>query len=287
MNVRGAARRSSAVVALSVALLAGASVWFRRVRRAVGRARAIPFSPLTAKGRVGAEYLRRHGVATGDPLSGEMDDMSAYARPDFDPEAIHPAVRRFYERTAEYDLSYRVTWHRGFRLGAALAARLTSRIEQLDLPGPWESATGTLTSRIVAVDAGDDPRDGARAWIRTNESGAAVFVAIYASHVRDGTRYVNIAAPLPRSNLSTVLSVRPLDRGDEPPGIELTTKTETGDEGLYFVTSLGSVALPIHQSFRVWPDEDGVRARHEMWLFGRRFLTVEYESRDGTTATYI
>jgi hypothetical protein len=268
------------VVALSVALLVAASVGVRRVRRAVSRARAIPFSPLTAKGRVGAEYLRRHDVATGESLSGEMDDMSEYAQPDFDPDAIHPAVRRFYERTAEYNLTYRVTWHRGFRLGAALASRLTSRVEQLNLPGPWRSATGTLTSRIVAIDADDDPRDGARAWIRTNESGAAVFVAIYASHVRDGTRYVNIAAPLPRSNLSTVLSVRKLERGDEPPGVELTTMTETGDEGLYFVTRLGSIALPIRQSFRVWPDEDRIRARHEMWLFGRQFLTVDYESRD-------
>ncbi len=217
-----------------------------------------------------------------------MDDMEEYARPDFDPATIHPAVRRFYEHTADYDLSYCVRWHRGFRLGAALAARLTSRIEQLNLPGPWESATGTLTSRIVAIDADDDPRDGARAWIRTDESGTAVFVAIYASHLRNGSRYVNIAAPLPWSNLSTVLSVRPLDRGDGPAGIELTTKTATSDEGLYFVTLLGAIALPLQQTFRVWvDDEDGIRARHEMWVFGTRFLTVDYEASDPSTNTYI
>ncbi|WP_435157725.1 hypothetical protein [Haladaptatus sp. DFWS20] len=204
--------------------------------------------------------------------------MAAYARPDFDPEEVHPNVRRFYEHTAEYDLAYRVRWHRGFRFGASLVLRLMKRIEQLNLPGPTESTTGTLSSRIVAVSPDDDPRDGARAWIRTNESGTAVFVAIYANHVRDGTRYVNIAVPLPWSNLSTVLNVRHLDIGGESNGLELTTKTESGDEGLYFVTPLGSLPLPMNQRFRVWPDGDGIEARHEMWLFGNRFLTIEYES---------
>ncbi len=245
----------------------------------VRRARDVPLSPLVARGRVGSDYLQRHDVTTGKPKSGEMDDMADYARNDFDPEAVHPAVRRFYEHTADYDLSYRVRWHRGFRLGASLAVRLMRRIEQLNLPGPADSGTRTLSSRIVGVGADDDPRDGARAWIRTDESGTAVFVAIYASHVRDGTRYVNISAPLPWSNLSTVLHVRHLDC-DGDGGLELTTKTDTGDEGLYLVTPLGAVALPMAQTFRVRPDGDGIRARHEMWLFGQQFLTIEYESDD-------
>ncbi|WP_458187637.1 hypothetical protein [Haladaptatus sp. NG-WS-4] len=281
MNLRNGRRWWSVV-----ALLALAGVAVRRVLRAFARTRKVPLSPLFARGRVGADYLRRHDVRTGELLSGEMDDMAEYARRDFDPETIHPAVRRFYERTVEYDLAYRVRWHPGFRLGAGLASRLTGRIEQLNLPGPRASGAGILTSRIVAVDGGDDPRDGARAWVRTDDSGTAVFVAIYASHVSDGTRYVNIAAPLPWSNLSTVLSIQPLDRGEESAGIELTTKTGVGDEGLYFVTPLGAISLPMDQSFRVWPAGDGIRARHEMWVFGAQFLTIEYESDAADTNTY-
>ncbi|WP_266080411.1 hypothetical protein [Haladaptatus caseinilyticus] len=264
----------------SVGLLVLLIVGIRRLRQSVAHTREVPLSPLVARGRVGANYLEQHDVTTGANPSGEMDDMAAYARDDFYPESVHRAVRRFYERTGEYDLSYHVRWHRGFRLGATLALRLMRHIEQFNLPSPSEPSTGTLSSRIVSVSVDDDPRDETRAWIRTDESDTAVFVATYASHVRNETRYVNIAAPLPWSNLSTVLHVRQYDFGGESDGIELTTKTKTGDEGLYFVTPIGSVTLPMQQTFRVVPDGDGIRACHEMWLFGRQFLTIEYRSHD-------
>jgi hypothetical protein len=255
-----------------VGVLALAALALGYVRTAVER--AVPFSPLFARWRVGADYLDRYGVETEDALSGEMDDVEAYASDAFDPDALDPAVREFYEQTASYDLDYAVRWHRGFRLGATLAARLTSRIEQLNLPAPGEPG-GRLRSRIVAVGEQSDPRDDARAWVRTDESGTAVFVAIYASHETDGRRFVNIAVPLPYSNLSTVLLPRTTPGG----GVELTTRAGTDDEGLYLVTPLGAVALPLSQRFRVWPDDGGVRATHEMWAFGRQFLTVTYAAR--------
>ncbi|WP_327053696.1 hypothetical protein [Halomicrococcus gelatinilyticus] len=260
-------RRRGAVVALALVALT-----LERLGAAVER--TVPFSPLFARWRVGADYLDRYGVETGEALPGEMDDVAAYASDAFDPDALDPTVREFYERTASYDLDYAVRWHRGFRLGATLAVRLTGRIEQLDLPAPGK-AGGRLRSRIVAVGERSDPRDGARAWIRTDEAGTAVFVAIYASHVSDGRRYVNIAVPLPRSNLSTVLLPRTTPGG----GVELTTRAGTDDEGLYLVTPLGAVALPLSQRFRVWSDGGGVRATHEMWAFGRQFLTVTYAAR--------
>lgn len=275
------ARPRRRAVGFFLALLVSAVAVGRRVRSAFRRTRDVPLSPLVASTRVGSDYLQRNDVTTGVQLSGEMDDMAAFARPDFDPDDVHPEVRRFYERTADYDMAYRVRWHRGFRVGAAFAARFTSRIEQLNLPGPWQSSGGSLTSELVAIDPDEDPRDGARAWIRTDGTGTAVFVAIYASHVRDGIRYVNIAVPLPWSNLSTVLHVRTLDgpaEDDEGSGIELTTRSETGDEGLYLRTPLGSVALPMEQRFRVVPDGDGIHAEHAMWVFGRRFLTIEHDA---------
>jgi hypothetical protein len=284
------ARSWRRIVAFVVASLVLLVVLRRRIRSIFHRTRDIPLSPLVARTRVGSDYLQRNDVTIGVNLSGEMDDMEEFARPDFAPDDIHHEVRRFYEHTADYDIAYRVRWHRGFRVGAALAARLTSRIEQLNLPGPWQSSGGILTSELIAIDPADDPRDGARAWIRTDNSGTAVFVAIYASHVRDEIRYVNIAVPLPWSNLSTVLHVRTLDAADGNErgnghrsengnaGIELTTETETGDEGLYLRTPFGALSLPMDQRFRVFPDGDGIRAEHEMWVFGRQFLTLEYDA---------
>ncbi|WP_435180116.1 hypothetical protein [Halorussus sp. AFM4] len=260
----------------------------------------MPLSPLTAGRRVGPNYPERRGIVADGAVAGEMDDMSAYAGPDFDPGAVAPAVRDFYERTADYRLAYEVRWHRPFRLGAALASGPTSRVEQLNLPGPREAAARAgpdareLGSRFARVDPAADPRPGARAWVRTNAAGEAVFVAIYAHHERDGTRYVNIAVPLPGANLSTVL--RPENSDDDRGGVELTTLggPADGDEGLYLATPLGNVALPLDQRFRVRPAEGdasdlgddapsratgedaAVVASHEMWVFGRRFLTIRY-----------
>ncbi|WP_255151572.1 hypothetical protein [Halorarius halobius] len=260
----------------ALAALAGAAGYARH------RARGIPFCPLVAGSRVGADWPERRGV-TGDPVAGEMDDLATYARPDFDPGRVDPAVRALYEHTADFEMTLAADWHRPFRAGAAVAARATSRLEQLNLPGPGEG-TRTVESRLCRLDA-PDPRDDPRLWVRTDRAtGEAVFVAVYASHVRDGERLVNIAVPLPGANLSTVLRMRHLDSG-----LELTTDCPTG--GLYLVTPVGAFALPASQRFRVYPGAhpdapdapDGrpadVLATQAMWLAGARFLTVRYAAR--------
>jgi len=275
------------VVAVTATIAAVRSLW---------RARDVPFSPLTGGYRIGPEYPERAGITDGTEPAGEMDDMDAYARPGFDPDALHPEVRRFYERTSEYRMRYRARWHRGFRTGAALASRLTSRLEQLNLPGP-DSEERDLTSRFVGIESDADPRDGARMWVRTDADGAGVFVAAYASHERDGERFVNIAVPLPASNLSTVLRPEELDCGHpDGAGIELTTRGGR-DPGLYLVVPPRAFALPMGQRFRVWPadapeaptidwaDDPALVATHEMWVFGCRFLTVEYAIQASTSTS--
>ncbi len=271
-----------------LALAAGLAVAVARL--AAARVTDVPLCPLTARGRVGPDWVVRTGVGTGEALPGEMDDLDAFARPDFDPGLVAPAVRRFYEQTARYDLALTAEWHRPFRTGAWLASRLTTYLEQLNLPAPGDSRVRHLTSRFERLDPAADPREGARAWVRTDrDTGEGVFTAMYAAHEDDGERFVNIGVPLPFANLSTVLSLRQLG---ESGAVELTTDAP-GDPGLYLVTPLGTVELPMRQRFRVWPadvagapdapesPETGVGdatvvATHEMWLAGRQFLTVRY-----------
>jgi hypothetical protein len=265
----------------------------RRLCAAIVGARSIPLSPLTVGWYVGSEYLDRYDINTTGELVGEVDDFDVFARPDFDPDRVHPAVRRFYERTAEHRLAYEVTWHRGFRIGAALVSPFTGWIEQLNLPtGEMESRK--LRSRITGITARADTRHGARAWIRDDPStNEAVFVAIYARHQRDGITYTNIAVPLPGTNLSTVLHIDALETDGDGTGVTLTTDTG-GDSGLYLVTPLCAITLPMEQRFRVWPADASVPdapevpddpsteqqasivATHEMWLYDRKFLTIEY-----------
>ncbi|WP_049980642.1 hypothetical protein [Halolamina rubra] len=284
-------RARRAVAGVVVAVLALLAVALRRARE---RARDVPLSPITAGWHVGPEFVERAGLATGDEPLGEIDDVAQFAGEAFDPDRLDPEIRRFYERTGEYGMRYRARWHRPFRTGAALASLLTSRIEQLNLPGPGDESWHRLESRFLdiaepgAVAVGADPtepaREDVRSWVRTDpKTGEAVFVALYATHHRDGEGFVNIAVPIPGGGVDTVLRPENLALGGEREGgtgIRLTTDPP-GDPGLYLRTPAGAFAVPGGQRFEVWPAADGddgrLRATHEMWLLGRTFLTVEYE----------
>lgn len=222
--------------------------------------------------RVGAEFHERSGFA-GDRVLGEMDDLDAFARGDFDTARVAPSVRRFYERTSEYRMTVAAEWHRPFRTGAGLAAPVTSAIEQLNLPGPCERGRVRVVEndlyRVAARDGSTgrdrrstgrdrlvDPREDARFWVRTDvDTGEAVFVAVYGAHVDADERYVNIAVPLPGGTLSTVLRPSALalaDRDGDDVGVDLTTRAP-GHPGLFWSTPVADYRLPIQQRFRVWP----------------------------------
>ncbi|KPN29656.1 hypothetical protein SY89_00371 [Halolamina pelagica] len=286
------AAASAVAVVVFVRLVAG-------LRRARTRAREVPLSPVSAGWYVGPEFVAREGLPTGEEPAGEVADIAHFVGETFDPDRLDPTVRRFYERTVEYEMRYRVRWHRPFRPGAALASLGTSRLEQLNLPGPGDESWHRLTSRFLCIDepgavttdaadaanAADAAREDVRAWIRTDpETDEAVFVALYATHHRDGDGFVNISVPIPGGGVDTVLRPENLELGGERgdgTGIRLTTAA-AGDPGLYLRTPVGAFAVPGGQRFEVWPAEgengDGrLCATHEMWLLGRTFLTVEYQ----------
>jgi hypothetical protein len=181
-----------------------------------------------------------------------MASLDEFARSGFDPDSVHPDVRALYERTVDFEMTVGATWHHPFCLGATLASRWTSRIEQLNLPGPGGEPKRVSNELFALADplATDDPRADPRLWIRTDKNtGETVFLAIYASHVVDGERFVNVAVPLPGASLSTVLRIK--HRGE---GLELTT--DCPDGGLYLHTAVGAVRLPANQRFRVAPVDD-------------------------------
>lgn len=276
--------------ALGFALL-GVLGWRLAPPRSRVPAPGIPTSALSAGRRVGASFFERAGVADGDEPAGQVASVDAFDRPDFDADAVHPEVRRLYERTGEYDVVYRTTWHHGFRIGAAIATRLTAALGQLALPAPG-AGVRRAEGRIVSIDDAADGRADVRGWIRTDaETGRAVFVSAYSTHEYDGETFTNVALPLPGGSLTAVLRWDELDAGDGSTGVELQSRPRQagGDPGVYFTTARAAVRLPIHERFRVWPadaprapavsfatDESVLVARHEMWLLGRQFLTIEY-----------
>jgi len=240
------------------------------------------FSRLSSTGRTGPAFFERLAPTGRSHPTGLVDDFTEYARPDFDPLRIDPEIRRFYEQTANYTLWVVPEWKPGFRLGGKLWGAMARRVQQLVLPSDTALQRHGVKGAIVAVDDLADGRQRVRGWIRTYVSdGMPIYVAAYSSHVINGMRYMNIAFPLPFSNLSSILR---LDH-DSPTGtgLRLTScalaEAPGGDQGVYLANRLLPVRLPLNETIWVWKsDEPAVvlRARHEMWLFGVKYLELDY-----------
>lgn len=267
----------------------------------------IPFSTLTSRGRVGPDFFHRTTTVTPTSTSppGLVDNLAEYRRPDFDPDRIHPDIRSFYEQTSHYGLLVRPEWQPGFRRAARLFKRFSSWVGQMNLPVSAERREDLIDSQILLVDDARDGRTNVRAWVRTyTRTGEAVYVAAYANHSMAGQRYMNIAFPLPGGNLTSILRLECLEAGAGAAGLLLTTLPMPGgkgDEGVYFANRVLPVRLPLNETIRVWPagqsrvPPDGgaseqaaptIVARHDMWLFGIKFLTLDYAIflREGANA---
>jgi hypothetical protein len=262
--------------------------------RPVSRANVagVVFSRLSSRGRTGPRFFERLAPSDGRHPTGLVDDFSEYARPDFEPLRVAPEVRRFYEHTARYTLWVVPDWKPGFRLGGRLWGWFARRLQQLVLPADTHLQRHGVKGSIVAVDDAVDGRERVRGWIRTYESdGSPIYVAAYSSHVAGAMRYMNIAFPLPFSNMTSILR---LDH-DAPggTGLKLTSCAQEeapgGDQGVYLANPLLPLRLPLNETIWVWsaegtpptepPCEDPavvLRARHEMWLFGRKYLELHY-----------
>ena len=266
----------------------------------------IPFSSLSSRGRVGPDFLNRISAIADSKVSplGLVDDLAEYRRLDFNPDDVHPAIRSFYEETARYELLVHPDWGIGFRFLARIFKCFSSRVEQMNFPLHAESAEDLIDSRLLPIHDAVDGRTNVRAWIRTYaKTGKAIYVALYATHSLGTQTYMNIAFPLPGGNLTSILRIQSMAAGEGPSGVLLTTRHLpdcTGDEGIYFVNSLLPIRLPMNETIRVWavvmpgvpiqPGRPGsetatVVARHDMWLFGTRFLTLDYYIFPRKTAT--
>ncbi|MCO5171403.1 MAG: YndJ family protein [Planctomycetes bacterium] len=268
--------------------LGGLVAWSLLRPRARGLRPGVPFSRLRARGRVGPRYFDDAGLVPAAPLDpprGLADSLDVYRRPDLPTDRVHPAVRAFYEDTAGHALLVRPTWRSGFRLGGRLYKAFSRRVGQMNLPLRAETRGDEVASRIVPLDAARDGRPGVRGWVRTYaRTGEAVYVAAYATHVEGGQTTMDVAFPLPFSNLTSVLRLEPLGRG-----LRLTTLASDppGDQGVYLVTPWLPLRLPVNETIRVWPagaPDAAVRApagatvvaRHDVWVLGLPALSLDY-----------
>lgn len=95
-------------------------------------------------------------------------------------------------------------------------------------------------------------------------------------HTYKNDAYMNIALPLPYSNMTGILKLR-----NDNNELIITSKLREngkGDEGIYLHTRFFTVRLPLAETFII-KEGNGqmLTAHHKMWIFGVRFLEIDYE----------
>lgn len=87
---------------------------------------------------------------------------------------------------------------------------------------------------------------------------------------------MNIALPLPYSNMTGILKLRNHNKD-----LIITSrlrKSARGDEGIYLHSRFFTIRLPLSETFTIKEkDETTLTAHHQMWIFGVKFLEIDYE----------
>lgn len=201
----------------------------------------------------------------------------------------------FYEATDAHDLLVYPEWQFGFRRLAYVYKLLSSYLGQMNFPLSAERAEDHIRSRILPIDDRLDGRSSVRAWVRTyQQTGQAVYVAAYSNHSDADQTYMNIAFPLPAGNLTSILRLDMLNHAQGAAGIRLTSfpaQAGCGDAGVYFAMRWLAIRLPINETIcvnskdadgaasyfeRPFPESTTIVARHDMWLWRWKFLTLYY-----------
>ncbi|HDR6297377.1 MULTISPECIES: YndJ family protein [Bacillus] len=233
-----------------------------------------PMSRLRGNATVGEAFLYNRHLIDSKEYKGLVDKMNDFHSEVFDTKKIPLSIIRFYENTKEYELQSHIKWNRWFRPLAFCYEKISKRIEQIHLGmgGKWETMHGS----IVGIIDEKDGREDVRAWLRKNEAGESIFLALYSKHTHENETYMNIGLPLPYSNMTGVLKL--CNKSNDLIITSKLRRNGKGDEGIYLHTRFFTIRLPLAETFVIKEGTNHIlEANHRMWIFGVKFLEIDYE----------
>jgi len=258
--------------------------------------------PLGERGRIGTGIYER--IAREEnlqiqipPGAGLIPDFNALRGPGFNPDAIHPAIRHFYEHAAAYHLE---VWTEVSLLGRfflwLLVEFISRRMDQLNFPiSSLEVAKG-MSSEVVQLIEPASGRIVYTGWLRRLKStGHVIYAGLYSTVQVPGELNPCVKVTFPCDGSANVY-LCPVAHPDGSFGLD-SSGSAWGRSGFYRIVRSGAkhrrvrYVKTLHELFHVYVDEEGVvRTEHTISFLGLAIIRLHYKmspatSRAGVIAT--
>jgi hypothetical protein len=253
------------------------------------RAEELPFVvPREARSSyVGTGYVRELAATLGGSYVAEARDvgivssLDELAGPDFDPKAVDPLVREFYEHTTRFRLDIVPEWRLWVRPGYLLYRTLVARpLGQANVPMNQRDIQRGVRSRIDTITLPGKDVVAVRGWIRSfADTDEPIYVGIYTTYRHGGHGYVSVGFPVPHGSFTATLAPRARPGG----GLVLTSRSELEHVGHYLTyidpESRELTAVTVQgfaEELDVYVEDGELRAEHAFSVFGLPFLVLHY-----------
>jgi hypothetical protein len=245
--------------------------------------------PLGERGRIGTGIYERiardENLEIRVPLgAGLIPDFNALRGPGFDPDAIHPAIRHFYEHAAAYRLE---VWTEVALLGRfflwLLVEFISRRMDQLNFPiSSLEVAKGMSSEVVQLVESGSG-RIVYTGWLRRlKSSGHVIYAGLYSTVQVPGEPNPCVKVTFPCDGSANVY-LAPVAHPDGSFGLD-SSGSSWGHSGFYRIVRSDAdhrrvrYVKTLHELFHVYLDDEGVlRTEHTISFLGLTIIRLHYK----------
>jgi hypothetical protein len=281
-------------------LESGIKMWVRTTGKLI-RDADVPWlgCPLGERGRIGTGIYER--IARDEnleikvpPGAGLIPDFNALRGPSFNPDAIHPAIRHFYEHAAAYQLE---VWTEVALLGRfflwLLVEFISRRMDQLNFPiSSLEVAKG-MSSEVVQLIEPASGRIVYTGWLRRlKSSGHVIYAGLYSTVQVPGEPNPCVKVTFPCDGSANVY-LCPVAHLNGSFGLD-SSGSAWGRSGFYRIVRSGTghrrvrYVKTLHELFHVYVDDEGVlRTEHTISFLGLTIIRLHYKMSPAPTRASI
>ena len=275
---------------ISFCLETGIQLWVRFTGKLVRRAEGSWLSgPLGGKERIGTGIYERVAQHEGllmrtSPDAGLLPNLNVLRGPSFNPDAVHPDIRHFYEHAAQYRLD---VWSEVSVTGRfflwLLVEFISRRMDQLNFPiSSLEVAKG-MTSEVVQLMEPASERVVYTGWLRRlKSSGRVIYAGLYSATQLPGEANPCVKVTFPCHGSANVY-LCPVAHPDGSFGL-VSSGSAFGRSGFYRIIDGGPDhwiarhVRSLRELFHVYVDPEGVlRTDHTVFFLGLTIIRLHYK----------